>query len=475
MKDVACCILGWMENHERMPAWAASYRGCALHLFQVGVSAADPYRAVKNALRMRGGRLEITREAADWSSSVRSEPWPRIYLVAFGKAACAMACAARDVIPAELSTGCGIAVTNYENRADVERFDVIGAGHPLPDAGGYEGARAIADYVSQAGAGDLVLVLVSGGGSALVPYPPEAISLEDKIATTELLLACGADITRINCVRKHISRIKGGGLARLAAPADVHALILSDVLGDDLSSIASGPTVPDPTTFADAVDVLESAGAWDRVPASVREYLDAGCAGEREETPKSGDPIFRHVENTLVGSNRFSVDAVLRAAESKRFETCLYSDALCGEAREEAAKLVSRVEQEMRNRKSDRPAALVAGGETTVTLKGGGKGGRNQEMALAFALAAGRQQLDRRWVFLSAGTDGRDGPTDAAGGLVDPWTLERMIQAGIEPENRLADNDSYSALQKSNDLVETGATGTNVADLQIVLIHPDAS
>ncbi len=466
-----------MDNHDSsgISAWAASYRRCALHLFQAGVSAADPSRAVKNALRMRGSRLAIRREAADWSSNVRSEPWAKIYPVAFGKAACAMAGAAQDVIPTGLIAGRGIAVTNYENRADVERFDVIGAGHPLPDAGGYEGARAIADYVSQAGGGDLVLVLVSGGGSALVPYPPEAISLEDKIATTELLLACGAEITRINCVRKHLSRIKGGGLARLAAPAAVHALILSDVPGDDLSSIASGPTVPDPTTFADAVDVLESSGVWDQVPPSVRQHLSAGCAGERDETPKPGDPIFRNVETTLVGSNRLSVDAVMRAAESEGFETTLYDDALCGEAREEAAKLVSRVEQEMRNQKSGRPAALVAGGETTVTLKGGGKGGRNQEMALAFVLAAERRQLDRRWVFLSAGTDGRDGPTDVAGGVVDPWTLERMIQAGIEPENRLADNDSYSALQKSNDLVETGATGTNVADLQVVLIHPDCS
>jgi glycerate 2-kinase len=465
-----------MDNHDSsdIPEWAASYRRCALHLFQVGVGAADPYRAVRNALRMRGSRLEITRDAGGWSSSVRSEPWSRIYLVAFGKAACAMACAARDVMPAGLIAGCGIAVTNYENQIDVERFDVIGAGHPVPDACGYEGARAIAAYVSQAGADDLVLVLVSGGGSALVPYPVETISLEDKIATTERLLACGADITRINCVRKHLSRIKGGGLARLAAPADVHALILSDVLGDDLSSIASGPTVPDPTTFADALHVLEAAAVWGQVPASVREHLAAGCAGEREETPKPGDPIFRHVENTLVGSNRFSVDAVMRAAAAEGFETDLYDDALCGEAREEAAKLVSRVEQEMRNRKSDRPAAaLVAGGETTVTLKGGGKGGRNQEMALAFALAAKRQQLARRWVFLSAGTDGRDGPTDAAGGLVDPWTLERMVQGGIDPENCLADNDSYSALQKSNDLVQTGATGTNVADLQVVLIHPE--
>ena len=455
-----------------MPAWAASYRRCALRLFQVGVAAADPYRAARNALRMRDSRLEIRRDAADWSSNIRSGPWSKIYLVAFGKAACAMANAARDIIPTGLIAGCGIAVTNYENRADVEQFDVIGAGHPLPDAGGYEGAGAIADYVCQAGAGDLVLVLVSGGGSALVPYPVAAISFEDKIATTKLLLACGADITRINCVRKHLSRIKGGGLARLASPADVHALILSDVLGDDLSSIASGPTVPDPTTFADAVDVLESAGVWDRVPASVRKHLTAGCAGEREETPKPGDPIFRNVENTLVGSNRISLDAVMQAADKKGFETHLYSDALCGEAHKEAVQLVGRVKQQMRDQESGRPVALVAGGETTVTIKGDGKGGRNQEMVLAFALAAELQWLEARWVFLSAGTDGRDGPTDAAGGLVDPWTLRRMTQAGIRALECLANNDSYSALQKSNDLVQTGATGTNVADLQVLLIHP---
>lgn len=463
------------HNHRaETPEELARLRLDAIRIFQAGVAAADPYHAVKRALHSDGEKVEIVLNPEKGGAEVRTAPWTKIRLVAFGKAACAMAFAAQEVVPSRLLAGRGIAVTNYENRTEVENFECLAAGHPLPDANGQDGARRIAERVAQAKAGELVLVLVSGGGSALIPFPPETIALEEKIATTQLLLACGADIAQINCVRKHLSRLKGGGLARLAAPADLHALILSDVLGDDLSSIASGPSVPDATTFADAIEVFRSRNVWEKVPVNVRRHLESGRDGKIPETPKPGDPLFERIGHTLIGGNRLSVDAIAGAAEEKGYEAKLYSTSLCGEARAEAEKLVRYAKAAANGHTFGKPLAIVAGGETTVTLKGNGRGGRNQEMALAFAVSAREQGLGGNWVFLSGGTDGRDGPTDAAGGIVDPWSLDRMAQAGVDPVERLNDNDSYTALKSARDLLETGATGTNVADLQVLLIGSQA-
>ena len=239
-------------------------------------------------------------------------------------------------------------------------------------------------------------------------------------------------------------------------------------MGDDLSSIASGPTVPDSTTFSDAIEVFKAKGVWDQVPANVQHYLEQGRLGNVEETPKPGDNAFNNTGYTLIGSNSISVNATLQAAQDIGYETKLYSDNLCGEARDEAEKLVIHAKMLTVNK----PIALLAGGETTVTLKGNGRGGRNQEMALAFAIAAEKHGLTGNWTFLSGGTDGRDGPTDAAGGIVDQGTIKRMTQAGIDPIELLENNDAYTALKSSTDLLDTGATGTNVADLQILLIHP---
>jgi len=431
----------------------ALLRRDALSIFKAGIAAADPYQAVKHYL--------TPRLLGDHS---------KVHLIAFGKAACAMAQAAQEIIPAGMLAGRGIAVTNYENVTSVDNVDVIGASHPLPDEAGLNAAKTIADHVHNAKENELVLVLVSGGGSALIPYPAGQITLQEKIATTDLLLACGATINQINCVRKHLSLLKGGGLARMAMPADLHALILSDVLGDDLSSIASGPTVADGTTYADAIEILKAKGIWDQVPVSVRQHLEQGKLGHIAETPKPGDDIFKNTRHTLVGSNTISVNAMLEAARKLGYETELYSEHLSGEARTVGTTLVAQcIERRLKNK----PIALLAGGETTVTLKGNGRGGRNQEMALAFALAAEQRGLTGNWTFLSGGTDGRDGPTDAAGGIVDNSSIKRMTQAGINPLQLLENNDSYTALKESDDLVNTGATGTNVADLQILLIQPE--
>jgi glycerate 2-kinase len=442
----------------------ALLRQDALSIFKAGIAAADPYLAVKRHL--------VPKLFANHS---------KVHLIAFGKAACAMAQAAQETIPAGILAGRGIAVTNYENVTSVDNVDVIGAAHPLPDEAGLKAAQMIADRVQDARQNELILVLVSGGGSALIPYPASQITLQEKIAATDLLLACGATINQINCVRKHLSRLKGGGLARMAAPADLHALILSDVLGDDLSSIASGPTVADETTYADAIEILEAKGIWDQVPASVRQHLEQGKQGRIAETPKPGDDIFKNTRHTLIGSNTISVNAMLEAARKLNYETELYSNHLSGEAGTVGAALaVQCIERRLPKvgtlgevAPQDKPTALLAGGETTVTLKGNGRGGRNQEMALAFALAAEQHGLTGNWTFLSGGTDGRDGPTDAAGGIVDNTTIKRMAQAGVNPLELLENNDSYTALKASEDLVNTGATGTNVADLQILLIQPE--
>lgn len=440
----------------------SSLREHAASIFHSGVAAADPYLAIKHFLKADNNLLHI---------GSRSGEWRRIHLLAFGKAACAMADAAQANIPESWLTGKGIVVTNYDNMDVVENCHVFGAGHPLPDAAGLHAAKTIATRLSDTDPRELVLVLISGGGSALLPYPVAGINLAEKIATTQLLLASGANINQINCVRKHLSQLKGGGLARLAAPADLHALILSDVLDNDLSAIASGPTVPDDTSFAGAIAVLESFGIWQQIPSSVQNHLQQGAQGLQIETPKSGDKIFERSGHTLIGSNATSVDAAMVAARRLGYQTQLYSKHLCGEARlvaEQLARHALTVTNGM-----TQPTAVIAGGETTVTLKGNGKGGRNQEMALAFALAAEKYGLNAAWTFLSAGTDGRDGPTDAAGGIVDNGTLPRIRAAGLDPAALLDDNDSYPALKAANDLLRSGATGTNVADLQMLLLHPN--
>ncbi|MEQ1637665.1 MAG: glycerate kinase [Methylococcales bacterium] len=442
----------------------------ALRIFQAGVAAADPYQAVKRCLSVDHQGITI---ALDLQEPQKCRPgcWLKIHLIAFGKAACSMAEAAQETLPASRLAGLGIAVTNYENVRPVKQFEVIGAGHPLPDLAGLDAAQQIAAKVAAAQQDELVLVLVSGGGSALLPAPHPDITLAEKIQTTELLLASGANINQINCVRKHLSTLKGGGLARLAAPAKLHALILSDVLGDDVSVIASGPTVPDETTFVQAIAVLKAQAIWEKVPAKVRALLIKGEAGGALETPKSQDPVFDGTGYTLIGSNALSVKASILAAQAEQYDTWLYSDNLQGEARD-AAEQLARHAQQLLQAGLARPTALIAGGETIVRLKGTGRGGRNQEFALAFALAAERYHLPPCWTFLSGGTDGRDGPTDAAGGLVDGFTLARIEAAGINAQALLDNNDSYRALQQSQDLLDAGATGTNVADLQVLLIQP---
>jgi hydroxypyruvate reductase len=340
------------------------------------------------------------------------------------------------------------------------RIEIAEAGHPVPDARGTAAASRLLELAASAGAEDLVLVLISGGGSALTPAPAPPVTLDEKQTVTRLLLAAGATINELNAVRKHLSRLKGGQLARAAAPARVVALAVSDVIGDPLDVIASGPTAPDPTTFAQALEVLRARGVRDRAPRAVVERLGAGARVDVPETPKPGDPLFERVTTLVVGNNALVTDAARAEAERLGYASTLLTRHLEGEARVVAGDLVQR------GRALSPPGCLIAGGETTVTVRGRGRGGRCQEFALAAALALGDA---RDLAVLAAGTDGTDGPTDAAGGVVDAGTVDRAKAAGLDPRAALDENDSHTLLATTGDLVVTGPTNTNLLDLYIVV------
>lgn len=417
----------------------------ALAIFRAGLAAADPAAAVTRHLK----RLNLS-------------PFERIFVVGAGKAGASMAQAAERVLGRRITAG--LINVKHGHSARVRRIELNPCGHPVPDAAGVDGAGRIATLAASAGKSDLVICLISGGASALLPAPAPPITLEEKQAVTRLLLACGANIHEINCVRKHISRIKGGQLARLAAPATVEALLLSDVIGDDLDVIGSGPTAPDASTFAGAATIFEKYGIAKRVPAAVRDRIAEGIRGSIPETPKPGDPLFRCVRNTVIGSNRLALDAAAYRARTLGFRTLILASEIEGETREIARMHAAIARQLVKSGQPVRPpACIITGGETTVTLKGEGLGGRNQEFVLAAAIdIAGLPNV----VVLSAGTDGTDGPTDAAGAIADGDTLRRNPDA-----RRFLDaNDSYHYFESLGDLVKTGPTNTNVMDVRIILV-----
>jgi hydroxypyruvate reductase len=322
--------------------------------------------------------------------------------------------------------------------------------------------------VSDAGEQDLVICIISGGGSALLAAPAGDISLKDKQEVTQLLLDSGATIHEMNTVRKHLSRVKGGGLARLAHPATVVSLILSDVIGDDLDVIASGPTVPDSSTFQHAEQILHTYNIWDRIPIAVQKHMEKGVKGEIEETPKPGDTAFQKDSWELVGTNLQALTAARREAERLGYHTIILSGMIEGETGEVAKVHTAIAKESARSGNPlSPPLCLLSGGETTVTIKGKGKGGRNQEFVLAAALAI---EGEKNMVVLSGGTDGTDGPTDAAGAIADGDTLTRARAKGLDPWDHLQRNDSYPFFESLDDLLMTGPTRTNVMDVRIMLI-----
>jgi hydroxypyruvate reductase len=380
-----------------------------------------------------------------------------------------MARAAEAALGSRLTEG--VAVTT-DDSSSLERVQVRPARHPVPDERGRVAALEVERLAGGLGRDDLLLVLLSGGASALLPAPAEGITLGDKQRVTEQLLRAGATIHELNAVRKHLSRLKGGGLAAAAAPARVVTLILSDVVGDDLSTIASGPTAPDPTTFADALDVLRRRGLLPTTPRAVRARLEAGARGELPETPKRGARIFRRQSIHVIGSNRLSVAAAARASRREGLRPLVLTTRLEGEAREVAGVLVAILRECVETaRPASPPVCLLAGGETTVTVRGEGQGGRNQELAVAAAVALDGFPVPA--VVTSLGTDGIDGASDAAGGVVDDRSVARATALGLAPPGAfLAASDSRNFLGPLGDLIVTGPTGTNVVDVVALLAGP---
>jgi glycerate 2-kinase len=417
------------------------------------VTPRDAARAIFDAALAAGDVTPLVRRHLGLEARHR-----RVLVLGCGKASAAMAAAAEEALGNRISGG--FVVVKDGCAVPVAGVEIAEAGHPVPDARGLAASARLLELARGAGEDDLVLFLVSGGGSALTPAPAPPITLAEKQEVTRLLLACGATIGELNAVRKHLSRFKGGQLARAAWPASVLTLALSDVIGDPLDVIASGPTAPDPTTFADARDVLARRGLAGRVPASVAARLEAGLRGEIEETPKPGDRLFDRVTNVVIGNNALIADAAVAAASRLGYRPHLATRELQGEAREVARELVARA------RGLEPPACLIAAGETTVTVKGKGRGGRCQEFALAASLEL--VPADHMTV-LAAGTDGNDGPTDAAGAIVDADSVARGTRAGGDARQAMEDNDAYRFLTASGDLIVSSPTRTNLLDLYLVL------
>jgi hydroxypyruvate reductase len=439
----------------------ARLRKDALAIFRAGVKAVDPAAALKKHVQRHGHILTVG------SRSYQLKDYDGIYVIGFGKASAAMAAPVEELLGTRLRSG--IINVKYGHAVPLRRLLVNEAGHPVPDRAGLRGTRRIMELLGRTGENDLVIVLISGGGSALLPAPAPGLTLRDKQRTTRHLLESGAAIQEINAVRKHLSAVKGGRLSRLAYPSTVISLILSDVIDDSLESIASGPTAPDSTTFLDCLSILEKCGLNRKVPAAVLNHLKRGTQGQVEETPKPGDPIFTKTQNLIIGSNIQALLAAKGKADALRYNSLILSSFIEGETREIAALHAALAKEVLATGNPvRRPACLISGGETTVTICGRGLGGRNQEFALAAAIAIdGLENI----VILSGGTDGTDGPTDAAGAIADGTTVSQARALGIDPERYLRENDSYHFFQQLGDLLMTGPTFTNVMDLRLVLVR----
>jgi glycerate 2-kinase len=433
-------------------------RALARDVLAAALAAVAPDAAVRRHVSRDGNRLLADERAYDLPTT------RRIVVIGAGKASGLMAQAVEELLGDRIYAG--LVVVKDGHLVPTSRVVLREAAHPLPDARGVAATAEIVALLHGLTADDLVVLLLSGGGSALIEQPASSLTLDDLQATTDLLLRAGAPINELNAVRKHLSMVKGGGLARAAAPARVLALVLSDVVGSPLDVIASGPAAPDPSTYAEAVAVLDRYTLVDRVPLAVAAHLQAGAAGQRPETPKTGDRVFGDVHHVVVGSNAQAADAAIDRARELGLNALLLSTYVEGEARE-VGRMLAALAREMSTsgRPLARPACLVLGGETTVTVRGVGLGGRNQEVALG--AVPGLAGLPNTLV-LAAATDGGDGPTDAAGAWADGTTHERALTCHLDPAAFLAWSDAYHFFRPLGDLLVTGPTLTNVNDLMFV-------
>ncbi|MEM8534537.1 MAG: glycerate kinase [Chloroflexota bacterium] len=445
----------WTTSLQSAPKGMAVTR-----ILSAALSAVEPAAAVYRFLQRDGMTLRIAEQTYDLTQ------YQRVFVVGAGKAGTPMAYAVADVLGDYLHAGCVVVKEGHASATPHDQLTIIEAGHPVPDARGVSGGQQVAELLAQTNAHDLVITVISGGGSALLTRPVDGVSLADLQSLTATLLRCGASIDEINTLRKHLDQVKGGGLAQLAHPATVITLILSDVVGNPLNVIASGPTVPDPTTFADSLAITERYDVAGQMPPSIMDYLKRGLAGDVPETLKPEDAHSVQVQNVLIGSNELAAEAALAAAQDEGFQTMLLTTFVQGEAREigRALAAIGRA-LAATGRPLARPACIIVGGETTVTLRGDGRGGRNQELALAsVADLAGLADI----ALVTLATDGGDGPTDAAGAVVTGETFQRAQAMSLDPADHLARNDAYPFFAALGDLLLPGPTHTNVNDLAFV-------
>jgi glycerate-2-kinase len=435
-------------------------RKLALKTLERALNAVDPKQIIKSKVFLKNSTLHVDKY------SFNLKKFRNIYAIGGGKASGAMAEALEKILGNHIKDG--IVNVPYNDESKTKIVKIHGASHPIPDEKGVEGTRRMLEIAENANERDLIICLISGGGSSLMPMPRGEISIADKREITDALLKCGATINEINTVRKHISDFKGGWLAKKAYPATIINLILSDVVGDPLDFIASGPTVPDSTTFKDAINVLKKYNLWEKAPKPIRKILADGDRGIIPETPKANDEAFKKVFNIIVGNNRLASQKARDYLTSQGLNTLLLTATLEGEAKH-VGTMLSSIAQEVAKYGNpiQKPAGIIAGGETTVTVTGKGMGGRNQEIALATVKKL--NGIDGA-IIASLSTDGIDGPTDAAGAIADGKTLARAQKMGLNPEKFLAENDSYNFFSKLGDLIFTGPTGTNVNDISVIIV-----
>ena len=436
-----------------------SRRNEATSIFLAGVESVKPDNLIKKFIFLNGNELRIENIVLDLSSI------KNIYVVGAGKASAAMAQSMESILGSKISAG--HIITKYEHSVPLKFISITEAGHPVPDENGVRGTERILTMVNKAEKDDLVICLLSGGGSALMADVPDGCTLEDLKSLSSILLKTGANITEMNCIRKHLSRVKGGLLAKAAAPARVVTLILSDVIGDPLDVIASGPTVPDPTTFADAISILRKYNIENTIPRQIYRALHDGLVKKRQETLKEFDEALLKTTNLIIGNNTLALGSAKQKAEALGYETQILSNTLQGEVDEVAGHIIKHA-QSVNYENNNKKICLLFAGEPTVKVKGSGLGGRNQHLALTVA----RYLKDLQGVtILSGGTDGSDGPTDATGAVVDYMTLNNATKLHLDIDQYINNSDSYNFFKKEGGLIVTGPTQTNVMDLMVVLIN----
>ncbi|MCP4666646.1 MAG: glycerate kinase [Deltaproteobacteria bacterium] len=450
---------------KKQPKGLEDIRSDAKEIFRSSLAAVDPYRAVKHFVRLHGDRLVLGIKGES-ETVLDLTQFDGISLVGAGKATAPMARAIEELFEKRIQKG--LINLKYGFTEELAFTEIMEAGHPVPDEKGVIGTGKILAFLDRAGEKDLIFSLISGGGSALLPQPAGDITLAEKQEITRNLLECGASIDEINAVRKHISLSKGGHMAKAAFPAAIVNLMLSDVVGDRMDVIASGPFVPDTSTFEDVREIIKKYDLQD-IPPAIQERVKAGLEGQIPETPKENDRIFDRVHNFIVGSNILALEAAGAKAKELGYEPLILSSMVEGETRE-VARVHSAIAREIlkTGQPVPPPACIISGGETTVTIRGNGLGGRNQEFCLS--AAADLAGLPPRVVMLSGGTDGNDGPTDAAGAVVDPLTVKRGEEMGMEAAEFLKRNDAYHFFEKTHDLLMTGPTNTNVMDVRLILV-----